>query len=160
MTSNLSPPTRVSVGDAARAGTLAWALSGLPSTLWSLARGENPLAAVRAAGTLVLSPTVSPSSLVVAGAGAHTVVSFGWSTLLALGLPPHRTLAAGGAAGLAIAALDLGIVARRYPAIRALPMLPQVADHLAFGFIVAAVVRRRRRHRHTGGPAHLPLTGI
>jgi hypothetical protein len=48
-------------------------------------------------------------------------------------------------AGLGIAALDLGIVGRRFPRIRALPLLPQVADHLAFALSAAAVLARRRQ---------------
>jgi hypothetical protein len=42
-------------------------------------------------------------------------------------------------AGAAIAALDLGVVGRRFPDIDALDAGPQVLDHLAFG-VVAAVV--------------------
>jgi hypothetical protein len=39
------------------------------------------------------------------------------------------------AAGLAIAALDLGIARRRYPAIAALDQFPQWLDHVAFGVV-------------------------
>jgi len=60
-------------------------------------------------------------------------------------LPDRRTVALGAAAGLAIAALDLGVIGRRFPRIRALSQAPQVADHLAFGALVGAVVSRRRR---------------
>lgn len=135
------------VADGLAAGALAGALSGLPSTLWTLVRGGNPLGAVRAAGTLVLPPSAGSVSLLAAGAGAHTVISFGWAMVLAVVLPEHRTRTAGAAAGLAIAALDLGTVGRRYPDIRALPTLPQLADHVAFGFLVGAVLRTRRRRR-------------
>ena len=133
--------------DGLAAGALAWALSGLPSTAWTLARGGNPLGAVRAAGTLVVSPAAGPACLLVAGAAAHTVISFGWALLLAVVLPERRTRPAGAAAGLAIAALDLGAIGRHYPAIRALPTLPQIADHLVFGILVGAVVGERRRRR-------------
>lgn len=143
----LSPITGAAAQDAAVAGTLAWALSGLPSTVWTLLQGGNPLVEAQAAGTLVLSPAVGRAALLVAGAGAHTVLSYGWAAVLALSLPERRAREAGAVAGLAIAALDLGIVGRRYPAIRALPALPQIADHLAFGLLVGAVVRRRRLSR-------------
>jgi hypothetical protein len=43
-------------------------------------------------------------------------------------------------AGLAIAALDLGLVGRHRPLIRALPLLPQVADHVAFGAVAGTVL--------------------
>ena len=141
---HLSPLSRRAVADGVVAGAPAWALSGLPSTAWTLAGGGNPLVAVRAAGTLILSPDASPTALLAAGAGAHTIISFGWSTLLAFALPPSATVVVGAAAGLAIAALDLGLIAGRYPAIRALPTLPQVADHLAFGTLVGTVVAHRR----------------
>ncbi len=61
---------------------------------------------------------------------------------------PLLALAAlGAAAGLAIAALDLGLVGRRFARLRALPILPQVGDHVAYGAIVAAVLTRRRSRR-------------
>jgi hypothetical protein len=52
------------------------------------------------------------------------------------------------AAGAAIAALDLGLLAhgalgRRWPLIRALPIGPHVADHLAFGAVAGVVLARR-----------------
>ena len=46
-----------------------------------------------------------------------------------------RGVRRGALAGLAIAALDLGLVGRRFPRIAALPLLPQLADHAAFGAI-------------------------
>ena len=39
--------------------------------------------------------------------------------------------------------IDLGVVGRRLPRIRALPLLPQVADHVAYGAAVGAVLSRR-----------------
>jgi hypothetical protein len=59
-------------------------------------------------------------------------------------------VAVGLAGGAAIAAVDLGLLAhgplgRRWPLIRALPVGPQVADHLAFGAIAGAVLDLRRR---------------
>jgi hypothetical protein len=53
----------------------------------------------------------------------------------------------GALAGLAIAGLDLGVLGRHWPRIRALPTLPQVADHVAFGALVGAVVSRAGRRR-------------
>jgi hypothetical protein len=41
--------------------------------------------------------------------------------------------------------LDLTIAGRWFPAIAALPRLPQVADHILFGALVGAVVAQRRR---------------
>lgn len=138
-----APGSRTAV-DVMVAGSLAWALSGLPSTLWSLKLRHDPLQAARAAGTLVVAADRSPAVLLAAGALAHTVISFAWTGVLTTTLPERHTVAAGVGAGLAIAALDLGLIARRFPAVRALPTLPQVADHLAFGALVGAVLARRR----------------
>jgi hypothetical protein len=46
----------------------------------------------------------------------------------------------GGVAGLVIAAIDLEVVGRRHPAIRALPRVPQWLDHVAFGAIVGGLL--------------------
>lgn len=142
------------LGDGLVAGALAWAVSGLPSTVHAAASGRDLLAPVRAAGTLLVPPGSSTPALVVAGAVAHTALSLGWATVLASTLPERLTVAAGAAGGLAIAGLDLGVVGRRFPAIAGLPSLPQVADHVAFGAVVALVVRRRReRRREAAGAA-------
>jgi hypothetical protein len=146
------------VADGLLAGTAAGILSGLPSTVVTLVRGGGLLASVRAAGTLVLADDRRPSALVVAGVAAHTALSLGWATLFSLALPSRRTVPAGLAAGLVVAALDLGAVGRHYPAIRALPPLPQVGDHLAFGALVAAVVQHRRRPRSR--PDLIPGPGV
>jgi len=133
------------------AGALAGLVSGAPSTLHALLSGRDPLAAARAAGNLVLPADAPPAHLIVAGAAVHTVVSLGWGTVLGVVLPrlpasdPRRAAWSGALAGLAVAAFDLGVVGRRRPLIRDLPVLPQVADHLAFGAVAGAVVARCRR---------------
>ncbi|MGH9185329.1 MAG: hypothetical protein ACRD0U_05890, partial [Acidimicrobiales bacterium] len=124
----------------AAATVLAATLSGLPSTIHAFATGREPLAAARAAGTLLPGRRDRPG--LVAGAVMHAGVSVFWGAVLAGALPRRATATAGAAAGLAIAALDLGVVGRRFPAIAALPTLPQVADHVAFG-VVFAVARSR-----------------
>jgi hypothetical protein len=136
--------------DGMAAGALAGLLSGAPSTIHALLTGGDPLAAARAAGNLLLSADAGPGRLLVAGGIAHVALSVGWGTVLAMAvrrtsLPPSAVGLAGGAA---IAALDLGLLAhgpfgRRWPLIRALPVGPQVADHLAFGTIAGAVLRGR-----------------
>ena len=117
-------------------------LSGVPSTLHALARGGDVLAATRAAGTLVPGRRDRPSAL--AGAGVHAVLTAWWTTVLTAVV---RRVGGGAATGLvggaAIAALDLGVVARRYPAIRALPQTPQWADHLLFGAVVGRLAACR-----------------
>ena len=142
------------VRDGLMAGAVAGVLSGAPSTVHALLTGRDPLAAAVAAGDLLLrregSPGRSRAARMLAGAVAHTGLSLGWGTVLAVAvrrtsLPP---VPAGVAAGAVIAALDLGLLAhgrpgRRWPLIRALPVWPQVADHLAFGAVAGEVLRRR-----------------
>jgi hypothetical protein len=68
-------------------------------------------------------------------------------------LPTRRTLPWSVAAGLGIAALDLGVIGRRFPRIRALATGPQVADHVAYAIVAGAVlVRRQRRPLTPSGP--------
>ncbi len=109
-------------------------MSGAPSTTTALLTGRDPLEAVRAAGSLVGSPTLG------AGAVVHVALSLAWGVALAAVLPRRRSLLWGAGAGAAIAALDLGVVGRRFPPIRDLPKLPQIADHVAYGAVVGAVL--------------------
>jgi len=124
-----------------RAWLAAAALSGVPSTAWNLARGRDPLEATRAAGTLVLLEDAPPWALVAAAAPVHLGVSLLWTAVLARTLPARNRVAWGAAGGLAIAGLDLGVIGRRYPSIRRLPLLPQLADHALFGAVVGALTR-------------------
>jgi hypothetical protein len=118
------------------AGAVAAACGGVPSTLYALATGGDLLQATRAAATLVPGRRG-----VVAGAAVHVVVSAGWTAALAAVDRRHRLgLLGGGVAGLLIAALDLEVVGRSYPAIDSLPRLPQWLDHVAFGAIVGALL--------------------
>ena len=133
------------ITDGLAAGAVAAVLSGAPSTLYALATRASPLEATLAAGTLLLPRERRPLVLALAAVPIHIVLSLGWAVLLAAVLPRRRTVAYATLAGLAIAALDLGVVGRRVPRIRALPLLPQVLDHVAYGATVGAVLRARRR---------------
>lgn len=82
--------------------------------------------------------------LLAAAVPVHGAISLAWGVVLAQTLPRRKTAAAGACAGLLIAALDLGFVARKFPRIRALPRGPQVADHVAYGATVGWVLARRR----------------
>jgi hypothetical protein len=129
------------------AGAVAAVLSGAPSTMHALARGRSPFDALQAAGTLVIAEDAPPCARAAAGVAAHSAISLGWGVVLAAVLPRRRTVVWGVLAGLAIAGLDLGVLGRRWPRIRALPTAPQVADHVAFGALVGAVVSRAGRRR-------------
>jgi hypothetical protein len=128
-----------------KAGAIAGALSGAPSTVHALVTRRSPLDAARAAGTLLLGDDATPRRLVVAGVAAHGVISLGWGVALAVVLPRRRAVLWGAAAGLAIAGVDLGVLGRRRPRIRALPLLPQVADHVLYGALVGAVLTSTAR---------------
>jgi hypothetical protein len=134
-------------GDAFVAGAVAAIVSGAPSTTHALLSGLNPIEASLAAGTLLLPGEQRPSRLLPAALVAHGALSLGWAVVLAATLPARRTLEWSVLAGLAIAALDLGVVGRRYPRIRALPLAPQVLDHVAYATTVGALVSRRRARR-------------
>jgi hypothetical protein len=130
-----------------RAGAVAAVLSGAPSTVHALATGRSPLDAVQAAGTLLLPHDAPPIARAAAGLVAHGAISLGWGVVLAAVLPRRRTVVWGALAGLVIAGIDLGVLGRRWPRIRALPLGPEVADHAAFGALVGAVVSRTGRRR-------------
>jgi hypothetical protein len=137
---------------AIRAGIVAAVFSGAPSTVWALAGHTDPLEPSLAAGSMLLPGSADRARLLVAAAGAHVALSLGWAQVLArVPRRPDRSVAAGAcwgaAGGLAIATVDLGLAhANRWSrlrAIRALPVLPQLADHVAFGALVGAFLAHR-----------------
>jgi hypothetical protein len=140
-------PLTVALADALAAGTAGAVLSGVPSTAVTLLRGESLLDGATAAGTVLLPAERRTLPLVAAAVPVHLALSFGWAAVLSATLPRRATVPAGAVAGLLIAALDLGIAGRAFPAIRALPQGRQWADHVAYGLAVGAVVSRRRRAR-------------
>ena len=123
---------------------VAAALSGWPSTFHALRQGGVRSAAAyvgdatRAAGTLVPPGRAS----VWRGASAHLAISVACGEALARTLPRRRSVAWGAVGGLAIGAFNVGLIGRRFPAIRALPLLPQLADNVMFGIVFAAVADR------------------
>jgi hypothetical protein len=134
----------------ARAAFWAAALSGAPSTLYALRTGRDPLEASRAAGRLLLPDERGPVPLVGAAAVVHGALSLAWTGVIARTLPREagltRSVRHGIVMGGAIAVVDLGLAhvlrSPRFAAIRALPLAPQVADHLAFGAVAGALLRR------------------
>lgn len=122
------------------AGMVAAVVSGAPSTVYAMASGGDPVEATAAAGSLLLRNEKRRPWLIAAAVPAHLAVSVGWGVVLAAVLPRRHTAAWGALAGLAIAALDLGVVGRRFPMIAALPVGPQLADHVLYGATVGAVL--------------------
>ena len=130
------------------AGAVGAVVGGVPSTGHALATGRDPLEASLAAGTILLPGERRNRRLLAAAALTHLSISLLWGVLLAVALPRRRTVLAGSLAGLAIAALDLGVVARRIPRIRRLPLGPQLADHLLYGAAVGTVLALRGDQLH------------
>jgi hypothetical protein len=129
---------------AIHAGLAAAVLSGAPSTLVTLARGEDVLDGARAAGTLLLPRERRTLPLLAAAIPVHLGLSLGWAVVLDRALPRGHERVGGLLGGLAIAALDLGLIGRRLPRIRCLPQGRQWADHAAYGLAVGVVLARRR----------------
>lgn len=130
--------------DGLHAGLVAAVVSGAPSTLVALARGDDLLEGGRAAGTLLLPRESRTLPLLAAAVPVHLVLSVGWALALERVLPRGREPLAGLAGGLAIAALDLELIGRRLPRIRALPQPRQWLDHAAYGLAVGVALARRR----------------
>ena len=131
------------IRDGLRAGATAAVVSGAPSTAWAVLTRRDPLEATVAAGSIVLPREKRRGRLVLAAVPVHVAVSLGWGVVLSRLLPRGPTVLAGALAGLAIAALDLGVVGRRFPKVAALPLGPQLADHVAYGVTVAWDLRGR-----------------
>jgi hypothetical protein len=129
--------------DVAVAALAAAIVSGAPSTAYALARGRDPLEATLAAGSLLLPREARRERLLAAALPLHLALSLAWALALARILPPRAGAARGALAGIAIAALDLGLVGRRFARVRALPLGPQLADHALYGVAVAHVLGRR-----------------
>src|SRR3954454_6328272 len=102
------------------AGLVAAAASGIPSTAWTLARGGDAFEGARAAGALVLPGERDSGLLLLAAVPVHLALSVGWALALEALIPRRREPLYGTLGGLAIAAVDLGVVGRRISAIPAL----------------------------------------
>jgi len=126
-----------------RALLYAWLLatlfSGIPSTLYALLTGGDPLEATRAAGAMV-----SRSNLIGAAALVHATISLFWALVLWLALPYRNTMLWALLASAAIAILDLKMIAPVFfHEVAALEFWPQFADHLMWGACVGFALARR-----------------
>jgi hypothetical protein len=138
------------LGDALVAGVAGALFSAAPSTAWTVATGGSLLDGAHAAGSILLPGEHRSGRLLAASVPVHVALSLGWAGVLAATLPRRATVPAAVAGALAIAALDLEVIGRRLPRIRALPQGRQWADHMAYGLAVGVVVRRRRAAREGG----------
>jgi hypothetical protein len=127
------------------ATAVAAVLGGAPSTLDAFRRKPgfcSVVAYVRdatcAVGTLL--PPGRPGF--VRGLVIHAGISVACAEALARTLPRKHSVAWGAFAGLGIGVVNVAVIGRRFPAIRALPLVPQLADNAAFGALFALVVDR------------------
>lgn len=136
------------IGDVVAAAVPAALLSGIPSTLYAWWSGGDLLEATRAAGAMLLRASASDAALVAAAMVVHAFITVFWIAAMRWLLPPRHVLAGAIAASLAIAFLDLKLIAPLFfPEVAALAFGPQLADHLAFGAIAGYVLRLRYRRR-------------
>jgi hypothetical protein len=131
------------IHDGLAAAVPATVLSGIPSTIHALITNRDPLEASVAAGSILLPHENSRTRLLAAAIPVHLGLSALWGLALAAILPRRKPLLEGTLAGVVIATLDLGVIGRHYPRIRALAALPQLADHVAFGVVAAVSLARR-----------------
>ncbi len=127
------------------AAVSAGILSGIPSTMWALTTDGDPWEATVAAGAIVLGREASFGALLVVATVVHGGMSCFWAGVLCAFLPARRTVFWGVFADGLIALLDILVIGRFIPTIRALAFLPQLADHLMFGAVVGASIRFRHR---------------
>jgi hypothetical protein len=128
-----------------QATAVAAALSGAPSTLDAFRRQRD----LRSVTTYVWDATCSVATLIppgrpdfVRGALLHVGISILCGEGLARTVPETHSVMWGAGAGLAIGVINVGVIGRRYPAIAGLPLVPQLADNVAFGALFAFVVDR------------------
>jgi hypothetical protein len=127
------------------AGLAGAVVSAVPSTAYTLATRGDLLEGARAAGAMLLPHERRTPVLLAAAVPVHLALSLGWAAVLAPLLPRGAEVPAAVAGALAIAALDLRVIApRRFPAVFALPQGRQWADHVAYGAAVGAALARRR----------------
>jgi hypothetical protein len=127
---------------------LAWLVatifSGLPSTLYAFFTGADPLEATRAAGAMLAASASDTPTLIAAAAVVHPAVSLFWAAVFGLLLPRQRVVLWAVAGSVAVALLDLRIIAPLFfPAVAALAFWPQVADHVMWGALLGATLRAR-----------------
>jgi hypothetical protein len=130
------------------ATVLAAALSGGPSTLAAFVKGRS----LRSAAVYVYDATRAVGTLVPPGRPGfgrgvvvHLAISMLCGEALARTLPRDHCAEWGAAAGLAIGVVNVGVIGRSFPAIRGLPLVPQLADNMMFGTVFAVMLERRDR---------------
>jgi len=131
---------------------VATVFSGVPSTLYTLATGSDPLEATFAAGRMLIE---SDSAWALFGAAAlvHGSVSAFWALVAGRVLPRRQTALWAVAFAAAVGLLDLRVIAPIwFPHIAALAFWPQMADHLMWGACLGGTLQAadQARRRPSG----------
>lgn len=132
--------------DVFHAWLAATVLSGIPSTLYALVTGGDPLEPTRAAGAMLLPAETNLALLIASATAVHLAVSTFWAMVLAVTLSRRHVVLASVGAATAIALLDLRLIAPAFfPEVAALDFWPQFADHVMWGGCFGVVLARRSR---------------
>jgi hypothetical protein len=132
--------------DLFHAWLVATVFSGLPSTLYALVSGADPLEATRAAGAMLVPGSADTPTVVAAAALVHPAVSLFWAAVFGCLLPRRRVTLWAVTGSAAVAWLDLRVIAPLlFPAVAALPFWPQFTDHLMWGALLGAMLQLRLR---------------
>jgi hypothetical protein len=136
---------RFELRDLFQAWLMATLFSGLPSTLYALATGGDPLEATRAAGAMLLPLASDTATLVAAATLVHLTVSLFWAAIFGALLPRQRITCWALIGAAAVAVFDLRVIAPLlFPAVAKLAFWPQFADHLMWGALLGATLGYRQ----------------
>jgi hypothetical protein len=131
---------------------VAATFSGLPSTLHAAIKQRS----LRSAAGYVYDATRAVGTLVPPGRAGfwrgmvvHLAISALCGETLARTLPRDHPVEWGAAAGLVIGVVNVGVIGKSFPAIRGLPLAPQIADNVMFGTVFAVALDRRDRQQTT-----------
>lgn len=130
---------------------MATVFSGIPSTVYALITGADPLEATRAAGAMLVPTTTDTLTLVAAAALVHPAVSLFWTAVFGVLLPRQHVGLWAVAGSAAVAFIDLRLIAPlAFPSVAELPFWPQFADHLMWGALLGGTLQMRVRHPQSG----------
>lgn len=126
------------------AGGIAGVVSGIPSTVYLLLTEGDLFASLNALVAMVTSSELPVLSRICVAAAVHLAVSVFWASVLVLLMPRRAPMIGALIASAVIAFVDLKLIAPSFFAeAAALAFIPQLADHLAWGATVGAVLRMR-----------------
>ncbi len=128
------------------AGGLAGLVGAIPSTVYLLVTGGDVFASVNAIAAMVAANELPVLHRVAVAAAVHFALSFFWASVLVALVPRRAPVFGALVASAIIAFLDLKVIAPHYFAeAAALAFVPQLADHLAWGATVGAVLRAHQK---------------